>query len=584
MPTYPKTLTQFVLVTLLLAAILVVVTSARADLDVQETPLNSKGIAYEINPGLEGLLWISDNQEEEIWAFDPASGEYSVYHGAGKVSDARQAPDGSVWWVDQQDNSLGRLWPASGEATLWKIPGAANLLGTAIDEQGDVWLSEHFDPRLYHFDVASSQLCTYTLASIGGSDYPLIEDGDVWLGDWISDRIQRLDPDSGQLTSWTLPFMPGISYYPEGLDMDAGGNLWWADIDRHRLGRLEPELDRLTTYALPFGLSPNMVAVSGRRVWYTEGEEEPGSLGRLDPHLVTGSATNVSRETLTLTPSCASLSLDWSGKLTTTTGKVSWDTETYTSVVDSSGWWINQLPQDAFPWGIAASNGHIRLVDNGRQVLSHFQDSLSVAACKLADGDGDLASTGDQTPVEGWTIRLVADGQPVEPGQLTGATGCVVWDGLQPGVSYGVQEQVPSGWTALTPTSHEFGVLLPGEAYAYTFINTESATVRACSLSDADGDLSTTGDQAPLPGWTVFLHVDGVRQQTGAFTGADGCHTWGDLAPNHTYGVSQVTTSGWKTLTPSSYNFGLALPGDAFLGTFINRESNQRIYLPMIKR
>ena len=44
------------------------------------------------------------------------------------------------------------------------------------------------------------------------------------------------------------------------------------------------------------------------------------------------------------------------------------------------------------------------------------------------------------------------------PGQVTGSSGCTTWLDLAPDLEYGVEEDLPAEWQALTPASHSFGV------------------------------------------------------------------------------------------------------------------------------
>jgi streptogramin lyase len=563
---------------LLLLALLAFAVTIGADLPAQEVALNEEGTVYEINPGPQGLLWISDYGAEEIWALDPASGAYTVFQDAGRVSDARRAADGSVWWVDQVDDSLGRLWPDSGQVTVWKIPGATGLFGTAIDGNGHVWVTQYFGARVYRFAVESSTLCTYTLGTLGGSNYIVADGTDIWLGDWINDRIHRLDSGSGTLTSWALP----VDSSPEGLAFEGSGHFWWADPDLHHLARLEPDLDRLTTYPLPLGSTAHMLAVSGNRLWYTEDSRR--TLGRLDPSVASGTSQILSTSTTSLTPTCSEISPDSTATLSSSTGTASWAGSTYTLAHDAAGWWIHDLPADGYPWGVAASGSGLWMVDNGRQVLAQVADRPSVTACKEDDADGDPATDDDRTPIEGWTVYLVVGGLRQEPGQLTGASGCHTWNGLEAGVSYGVEEDDPAGWTPLAATSHDFGPIQAGTGYDHTFVNAQSVEVTACKLIDGDGELATTGDQSPAEGWTIYLVVDGQRQEPGQSTGPDGCTTWGDLAPARGYGVEEEVEAGWKALTPKSYDFGRAVPGASYEAEFVNTEGLETIFLPLIQR
>jgi hypothetical protein len=99
---------------------------------------------------------------------------------------------------------------------------------------------------------------------------------------------------------------------------------------------------------------------------------------------------------------------------------------------------------------------------------------VSVTACKLRDTDGDLATTNDQTPIAGWTVKLTKNGV-VQDTQQTGADGCYTWTNLGPvpGGYYDVSEVVPPGWMPLTPTSYDFeSPPHSGASYSFTFVNT----------------------------------------------------------------------------------------------------------------
>jgi len=90
----------------------------------------------------------------------------------------------------------------------------------------------------------------------------------VWVGNWSNHRIYRLDAsaDPAPLRWWQLP----EAARPQGLALDGDGCLWWADPGLHALARLSPASNQVVTCTLPAGAAPQMLALSGDSLWYTE--------------------------------------------------------------------------------------------------------------------------------------------------------------------------------------------------------------------------------------------------------------------------------------------------------------------------
>jgi len=91
----------------------------------------------------------------------------------------------------------------------------------------------------------------------------------------------------------------------------------------------------------------------------------------------------------------------------------------------------------------------------------------------VEDLDGKLSTTGDQSPVEDWPFDLLIDGVAQGITQTTGLDGCTTWSELTSGINYGVAEELPEGWRALTGTEKSFGPAVSAGAYSHTFINTQ---------------------------------------------------------------------------------------------------------------
>lgn len=449
-----------------LALCLTFAPSARSNLDGLEAGLHPSGAAYEINPDDEGLLWISDFGAGQVWGVDPDSGSYEVYSVLGSPIDARQA-DGWLWWADGVNNLLGRVSTSDGAYTHWQVTGVEGYYGTALDAEGRLWATDASSPLLYRLDPGQAELCAYPLPDGGMSYYVLPSAGYLWLGDWINGRLLRLKVSNNRLTWWALP----EDSSPFGMAIDDQGDLWYADEARNVLARLTPAISQLVNFSLPQGTAPLMLAAHGGGIWYTE--QSLASIGRLDPLTATATVQDLESGGVTLVPDCGGVEPAGNGYVTITTDDMVWSPGTYATLMEANGWQIFGLPAGARPWGISGA-GALWYVDADRHVLGQIPTSAQVTACKVQDRDGDPFTFDDQISLEGWTLYLTEGGVRQLPGRHTRADGCTTWSDLSPGVSYGVEEDLPSGWMALTPTSHTVGLLEPGDRFHHTFVNARS--------------------------------------------------------------------------------------------------------------
>jgi streptogramin lyase len=185
------------------------------------------------------------------------------------------------------------------------------------------------------------------------------------MGDGWNNRILKLDPSANLFTIWQLT----SGAFPRGISSDANGNLWWADEGLSMLARLEPGIDRMTAYPLPVGTTPEMIAFSQGKVWYTE--TVSGTVGVLDPAVATGSSSTLVKTTAPVTPVCSNLGAGTSSSVSSSTHALTWTPTAYNQLVNSGGWAVYQMPSNAYPWGIVVSSEDAWIVDQGRQKLAH---------------------------------------------------------------------------------------------------------------------------------------------------------------------------------------------------------------------
>jgi len=450
-----------------LAACLGFVLRTQANLDGYETDLAPTGAAYEINADSLGLFWISDFDAGQVWGLYPDEGYFEVYTVSGFPIDARHEGE-YLWWADGVSDILGRVSTLDGAYSQWQVPGATGFYGTALDAEGRFWVVDAYASLLYRLAPDQTELCTFTLPSDGISTYIIRDAGYLWLGDQMNGRLLRLSTSNNNLDWWSLP----EDSAPFGMAFDGQGNVWYSDANLNSLAQLNLSANKLVSYSLPLGNLPTMITVFRGQVWFTEPYE--GNLGRLDPQTASYTEFTPEAGSTVLEPECTDIDPSSSGYLTITIEDAAWTSGTYAQVLNENGWYIYQLPEDSSPWGVTGTDA-IWFVDTNRQVLGKIPPPpVQITACKEEDLDGDVLTTADRVALGDWMIYLTVDGVRQEPGQLTGPDGCTLWNDLTPGDVYGLEEELPSGWQALTPATHSFGVAEPGAQLSHTFVNAQT--------------------------------------------------------------------------------------------------------------
>jgi streptogramin lyase len=348
------------------------------DLTVGEQSLTARGIAYGIHQDASGNLFTTDWQMGEVWRVNPTSGAYTLYSGLSNTLDVRPDSEGNIWLTSFWYPYLNRINTAQNPVTMttwdlsaWETGRAYELSGLAFDELGRTWFSEWGEVSdtqlLYRFDPSSNQLCGYTLPGGNHSWYLIYQAPYLWLGDWVQGTIVQFNTSTRAVAYWEV----GNKAEPRGLALDEAGNLWFADVGTGKIGRLVPTTDALTTYTLPDAGPPNysyphMVAVQEGQVWYTAQGDEVGTVGMLDPTLVTGSMTTAKRSTFNSTENCRPLGEGTVSTVGVTAGTWGepWPTRVWIDASSpGSGWQVYEAPGAELPYGLSLANDSLWFTD-----------------------------------------------------------------------------------------------------------------------------------------------------------------------------------------------------------------------------
>lgn len=151
------------------------------------------------------------------------------------------------------------------------------------------------------------------------------------------------------------------------------------------------------------------------------------------------------------------------------------------------------------------------------------------------------------------------------------ANGFYSFDNLVSGFYQVVEDLTDTSYTPVTVTSHDATISAGLQSTGNNFSNFKNINITVCKVNDADGDIQTTEDRSPLSGWTMTLFSDGQQQGEAQNTGREnGCTTFTNLGPNHTYSVTETLQAGWANLTDLTHNFGTPTDGVNQNFTFIN--------------
>jgi streptogramin lyase len=150
---------------------------------------------------------------------------------------------------------------------------------------------------------------------------------------------------------------------------DSNGALWFSDPNNSTLRPFHPISNQLDTFDLPTGLWPEMIAIQGNYVWYTEIWD--AAVGRVDPSTANHITSTLTPGTTPASVTCSVIAPSHTDTVSIAHGTLSWVDQIYSVLVDSGGWSVYGLPEPdvSLPWGIAVGSGYVWFVDLGRQVL-----------------------------------------------------------------------------------------------------------------------------------------------------------------------------------------------------------------------
>lgn len=445
-----------------------------------------------------------------------------------------------------------------------------NPLGWAFEiniaADGHLLISDYDAGEIWRVDPATATYTVFTGIETP-SDARAGNTGSIWWADGEAARFGRLDPGSKKVTWWTVPADAGLL----GTQIDAAGSFWAAAIGEPLLFQFQPGAGRLCTYTLPGEGQVDYPLARDPFIWL--GDAANGHMLRLDPQ-----TNRYTRWQLPPGSTPFGLAADDGGGI--------WYADPNNAALarldpSAGSLAVYDLPAGSLPALLAARGGDIWYTEQGDGALGRLVPGAAQSTTFALPKDTIAAS------------RSCATISPHASETVAARTGQLAWAGQE----YPLLANTP-GWRIyqLPAGAYPWGVALnadhtwfiDGGRQVLGRIPFEApVAITACKLLDADGDLATSSDQTPLPGWTLYLRVAGQRQGPGLPTADDGCARWAGLAGGLVYGVEEQLLPGWLALTGTAHDFPPAGPGVTLQHTFINAHNifpSAQTYLPVTIR
>jgi sugar lactone lactonase YvrE len=210
---------------------------------------NPTGIAVDSR----GDVWVPDQNNGRVEEFNQAgeylgrfgakgtgAGQFELSYPTGIATDTK----GNIWVTDAGDNRVERWFSAGYGSTLMPTyltsfgsPGTtaghfSNVLGLAVDGNGNVWAADATNNLLQKFNSKGELLGAYGKAGSGNGELSAptaltANAGHIWDVEMSNARAQEFNESGVYLSKFgQYGTTAGLIQYPWGIAIDAGHHVW----------------------------------------------------------------------------------------------------------------------------------------------------------------------------------------------------------------------------------------------------------------------------------------------------------------------------------------------------------------------
>jgi virginiamycin B lyase len=257
-------------------------------------------MADKITTGLDGNLWFTESNTNQIGKFSPANNKITEYNvplsGTTNTNpdSITVGPDGNLWFTEGSENRIGKLSLASGKITVYNVPTANAALGNIVaGPDGNLWFTEIEGNKIGKISPVTGVITEYSVSTelVGPVGITAGPDGNIWFTEQNADKIGKISPATGGITEYKLPVddsVFGNNAYPIDITVGSDGNLWFTEQLGNKIGKIFPATGEITEYQLPSGDFSPIAITAGPdgNLWFVNVND----IDKISP--VTGVITN----------------------------------------------------------------------------------------------------------------------------------------------------------------------------------------------------------------------------------------------------------------------------------------------------
>jgi streptogramin lyase len=151
--------------------------------------------------------------------------------------------------------------------------------GIVMGPDGNIWFTEYFKNSIAMFNVTTSKIKRFHLATINARPAGITvgPDHNLWFTESIGNKIGKITP-AGVITEYPINIAKSD---PIGITTGADGNLWFTELDGNRIVSINPTTGNLTGYLVPTPHAHPAFITLGPdgKLYFTE--NTAGKIGRL---------------------------------------------------------------------------------------------------------------------------------------------------------------------------------------------------------------------------------------------------------------------------------------------------------------